>query len=179
MAGQIKPFMRIQPNTTRSGASSFLRWTCPGACSGENLTLTGLEEKTLYIGDRFQVGSAQLQVTQPRLPCYKLGIKFGRQDMLKRFLRSELTGFYFRVLQEGDVAAGDPSRCFTATNITCGVTDITSLYSRDKHNLDLMRRVIKLRPCPQSGKITSRNVSCASMTTNRRSRFGVLVLAQP
>src|SRR6266568_969087 len=73
----------------------------PWAAFGENLTTEGLFEKDLRIGDRFRIGSAELVVTQPRLPCYKLGIRFGRMDMLKRFLKSGRTGFYFAVTVEG------------------------------------------------------------------------------
>src|SRR5215831_1963976 len=69
---------------------------------GENLTTTGLFESEVHIGDKFRAGSAIVRVTQPRLPCYKLGIKFGRSDIIKRFLASERTGFYFSVLQEGE-----------------------------------------------------------------------------
>ena len=69
--------------------------------------------------------------------------------MLKRFLRSELTGFYFRVLQEGDVAAGDPITLLHRDEHHVSVTDITSLYSRDKHNLDLMRRAIEVEALPE------------------------------
>ncbi|MFL5735567.1 MAG: MOSC domain-containing protein [Chloroflexia bacterium] len=80
----------------------------PWGMFGENLTVEGLLDDTVRIGDRFQVGSAQLVVTQPRLPCHKLALKFGREDMLKRFLESGFTGFYFSVLTEGEVGAGDP-----------------------------------------------------------------------
>ena len=75
---------------------------------GENLTTEGLAERTLRIGTELRVGSALLQVTQPRLPCYKLGIRFGRADMVRRFLASGRSGFYLAVLEEGAVAAGDP-----------------------------------------------------------------------
>jgi MOSC domain-containing protein YiiM len=70
---------------------------------GENFTVTGFREKELNIGDHFQIGTVELMVTQLRLPCYKLGIRFRRSDMVKRFLASRRTGFYFRVLQEGKV----------------------------------------------------------------------------
>ena len=76
---------------------------------GENFTSAGLSESELNIGDKFGVGSAVVAVTEPRLPCYKLALKFGRPDIVKRFLASERTGFYFAVLREGDVAAGDRS----------------------------------------------------------------------
>jgi MOSC domain-containing protein YiiM len=74
---------------------------------GENLTTEGLQENTIRIGDRLLIGSAEFQVTQPRLPCYKLGLKFGTQTILKSFLESRRTGFYLRVLKEGSVQAGD------------------------------------------------------------------------
>jgi MOSC domain-containing protein YiiM len=114
----------------------------PRGMFGENLTIAGLVDETVHIGDRFQVGSAQLMVTQPRVPCYKLGLKFGRDDILKRFLQSKLTGFYFSVLEEGDVAAGDTIRLLHRDEHQVRVVDITRLYREDKHNLDLLRRVI-------------------------------------
>jgi len=77
---------------------------------GENFTTTGLKEGKVNIGDRFQVGTVKLIVTQPRMPCYKLGIRFGRPEMVKRFLESRRTGFYFRVLQEGEVGGRRQSR---------------------------------------------------------------------
>ena len=74
---------------------------------GENLTLEGLEGELVHIGDQFRVGSAIVQVTQPRMPCYKLGLRFGRDDMARRFWVSGRSGFYLRVLEEGQVEAGD------------------------------------------------------------------------
>jgi MOSC domain-containing protein YiiM len=74
---------------------------------GENLTTTGLTEDAVHIGDRFAIGSAEFVVTQPRMPCYKLTIRFGRADMIKRFYRSGRSGFYLAVAQEGEIEAGD------------------------------------------------------------------------
>ncbi|GAB4579942.1 MAG: MOSC domain-containing protein [Anaerolineales bacterium] len=74
---------------------------------GENFTVQGLLETEVHVGDVFRVGSAVIQITQPRYPCYKLGIKMGRKDILKLFWRSEFSGFYARVLEEGNVSAGD------------------------------------------------------------------------
>ena len=79
----------------------------PWAAFGENLTTEGLLENEVRIGDRLRAGSAEFAVTQPRMPCFKLGIRFNRPDMVKRFMRSGRTGFYLAVLQEGEVAAGD------------------------------------------------------------------------
>ena len=128
----------------------FPEMELPWGMFGENLTIMSLLDESVHIGDRFQVGSAQLVVTQPRLPCYKLGLKFGRDDILKRFLMSGLTGFYFAVLKEGEVAAGDPIRLLHRDEHQVKVADITRLYRQDKHNLDLMRRVVTLEALPAS-----------------------------
>ncbi len=88
----------------------------PWGSFGENLTTEGLDERTLRIGDRLRVGSALLRVTQPRMPCYKLGIRFGQMDMVRRFLASGRSGFYLAVLEEGDVAAGDPIELLQTKN---------------------------------------------------------------
>src|SRR5207244_1805523 len=78
----------------------------PMASFGENFTIDGLLEDSVHLGDRFSVGSAQVVVTQPRLPCYKLGIRFESDDMVKRFLATGRTGFYFAVIRGGQVGAG-------------------------------------------------------------------------
>jgi MOSC domain-containing protein YiiM len=74
---------------------------------GENLTLEGLTEDQVYIGDRLAIGTAEFVVTQPRMPCYKLGIRFDRLDMPKRFLASGFSGFYLAVTREGMIQAGE------------------------------------------------------------------------
>ena len=74
---------------------------------GENFTVAGLVEDSVHIGDRFAIGSAEVVVTEPRLPCYKLGVRFESDEMVKRFLASRRTGFYLAVIREGDVGAGD------------------------------------------------------------------------
>jgi MOSC domain-containing protein YiiM len=74
---------------------------------GENLTTSGLLEAEVAIGDRLRIGSAEFEVTQPRVPCFKLGIRFGRPDLVKRFLAAGRSGFYLAVLREGELAAGD------------------------------------------------------------------------
>ncbi len=126
----------------------FPEMELPWGMFGENLTLTGLLEDTAHIGDRFQVGSARLIVTQPRLPCFKLGIKFGRDDMVKRFLKSGMTGFYFAVLREGDVAAGDEISLLQQDEHQVTVADLVRLYREDKYNLDLIRRVVAVEALP-------------------------------
>jgi MOSC domain-containing protein YiiM len=79
----------------------------PWGAFGENLTVEGLHEDRVHMGDRFRVGSAEFVVTDPRMPCYKLALRFGRPDMVKRFMKSGRTGFYLAVLKEGEIGAGD------------------------------------------------------------------------
>lgn len=117
---------------------------------GENFTITGLKEAEVNIGDRYRIGSAELMVTQPRLPCYKLGIRFGRPEMVQRFLESRRTGFYFRVLQEGEVGTGDTLELISRDNHNITVAHITQLYVREQHDPDLLRRAIQLEALPES-----------------------------
>ncbi len=117
---------------------------------GENFTTTGLREEDVNIGDRFEIGTAHLMVTQPRLPCYKLGVRFGRIDMVKRFLASRRTGFYFRVLQEGEVGAGDTLELESRDRNNITVADITQLYVHKEDNPELLHRVAQLEALPKS-----------------------------
>jgi MOSC domain-containing protein YiiM len=120
------------------------------AAFGENLTSEGLLEKELNIGDRLCVGSVELAVTEPRLPCYKLAAKFNRDDMIKRFLRSRRTGFYCAVLREGELGAGDSISVLSRDPEGVTVADITRLYAFDKQDLNGMRRVANLKTLPES-----------------------------
>jgi MOSC domain-containing protein YiiM len=122
----------------------------PWGMFGENLTTTGLFETEVNIGDKFRVGTAEVIVTQPRMPCYKLGIRFGRADIIKRFLVSERSGFYLSVLKEGEVGAGDEFVPLKKNASGVKVVDITRLYSSDKHNIELMRRAIATDALPSS-----------------------------
>ena len=122
----------------------------PPGIFGENFTITGLKEEEVNIGDRFAIGTVKLMVTQPRLPCYKLGIRFGRPDMVKRFLASRRTGFYFRVLQEGEVGAGDTLELVSRDDNNITVADITQLYVGKEDNLELLHRAAQLEALPKS-----------------------------
>jgi MOSC domain-containing protein YiiM len=122
----------------------------PWGMFGENFTTEGLFESEINIGDKFRIGSAKIMVTEPRMPCYKLGIKFGRPDILRRFLQSGRTGFYFAVLQEGEVGVGDQFELIETSESGVRVSDITRLYVRDKQNADLLRRAIAVKELPES-----------------------------
>jgi MOSC domain-containing protein YiiM len=124
----------------------------PWAMFGENFTTEGLFESELNIGDKLRVGSAMVMVTEPRMPCYKLGIKFGRSDIVKKFLASERTGFYFAVLQEGEVGVDDSFELIEKSERSVRVIDITRLYTREKHNVKLLRRAIEVEALPESWK---------------------------
>lgn len=117
---------------------------------GENFTTNELFEMDTNIGDTFRIGSALVMVTQPRMPCYKLGIKFGRDDILKRFLSSLRSGFYFSVLEEGEVAAGDEIKLVARDPNNITVEDITKLYSTERDNDALKRRAIEVEALPSS-----------------------------
>jgi len=124
----------------------------PWGMFGENFTTAGLSESELNVGDKFRVGSAVVMVTEPRMPCYKLGIKFGRSDIVKRFLASERTGFYFAVLQEGEVGMGDPMELIERSKDSLKISDVTALYTHEKHNTGLLRRAIEVETLPDSWK---------------------------
>jgi MOSC domain-containing protein YiiM len=117
---------------------------------GENLTVEGLREDRVNIGDRFRIGSAHVRVTEPRLPCYKLAAKFGRDDIIKRFLHSGRTGFYFAVLQEGEVGAGDDITVVSRDENAITVADITRLYVHEKDDVSTLRRAVQVEALPES-----------------------------
>jgi len=120
---------------------------------GENFTVQGFSENTLNIGDEFRIGSAIVRVTQPRMPCYKLGIRFGRSDILKRFLASERTGFYLAVVQEGEVGAGDEFETLKRNEPSITINEVTRLYSSDRGNVELLRRAVAVAALPDSWRL--------------------------
>jgi MOSC domain-containing protein YiiM len=124
----------------------------PWGVFGENLTVTGLSENDLHIGDRLRIGSAEFVVTQPRMPCFKLQIRFDRADMTKRFHHSGRTGFYFSVSQEGTLTAGDTIEILGRDEHGITVSDVTRLYSADEPDREMLRRMSELSALPGSGR---------------------------
>ena len=122
----------------------------PWGMFGENFTTEGLDESAVNIGDRFRLGTAEVMVTEPRMPCYKLGIKFGRMDILKRFLASGRTGFYFSVEGEGEVGAGDKIEMIGRDKHQVSVADIVRLYARDRSDFETMGRAVAVEALPES-----------------------------
>ena len=117
---------------------------------GENLTLEGLPlEAEIAIGDRLRVGSAELVVTQPRLPCFKLGLRFGREDMVKRFLASRRTGYYLAVQVQGDVGAGDRVEAVARHPARIPVGEFPRVYASDRDDLAAIERLVALDVLPE------------------------------
>ena len=110
----------------------------PWGAFGENLTTEGLLEDDVWIGDRYRVGTAELVVTQPRMPCYKLAVRFGQPDVVKRFLKSRRSGFYLAVEREGEVGAGDAIERLSRNDRRLTIADVVSLYATDTENPALL-----------------------------------------
>ena len=118
---------------------------------GENFTTEGLFEDAVNVGDQFQIGSAKLVATQPRMPCYKLGVRFGRMDVIRRFMASGRPGIYFKVSTEGEVQTGDKIKIIRRDKNNVTVKDIVSLYiaRNDIDNIETMKRATKIRDLPE------------------------------
>lgn len=118
---------------------------------GENFTTQGpLDDEAVHIGDRFRIGSTEFVVTQPRIPCFKLGIRFGRPDVVRRFLHSGRNGFYLAVAKEGEVAAGDSVEVMSRDENGVTVADIVQLYTDHAAKPDLLQRVSELAALPEN-----------------------------
>jgi MOSC domain-containing protein YiiM len=112
----------------------------PWGAFGENFTTEGLLEAEVWIGDHYRVGAAEFVVTQPRIPCYKLGIRFGRPDMVKRFHQSRRSGFYLAVEREGEVGAGDTIERVARNDKRLTVADVVELYATDSSDRSLLEK---------------------------------------
>ncbi len=127
----------------------------PPGSFGENFTIDGPGDDSIHIGDRFAIGSAEIVVTQPRMPCYKLGIRFASDDMIKRFLESARTGFYVAVTREGDVGAGDEIRVLSLDSHAVPVSAITRLYVAKKfsaRDAAMVRQALEVESLTDSWK---------------------------
>jgi len=132
----------------------------PMGMFGENFTIdfgedAGSLEDSIHIGDRFLVGSAEIVVTQPRLPCYKLGVRFQMDDMVKRFLVSGRTGFYLAVIREGEGGAGDNMKAIAQDPNAVPISEITRLYVAKRYSDDdasSVKRALRVAALPESWK---------------------------
>ncbi len=119
---------------------------------GENLTTEGLIETEVCIGDKLRIGTAEFVVTEPRMPCSKLGIRFGRKDILRRFLQSRRSGFYMAVTKTGELGAGDGIEILSRNENKVSVTDIVRIWVQDKEDVETMGRALKIDVFPESWK---------------------------
>ena len=138
----------------------------PWGSFGENFTVDGLDEENVCVGDEFSVGTTRLVVTEPRMPCVKLAVRFGRADMLKRFLKSQRTGLYFGVVEEGSVKAGDELERLSSHPDQLAVADVTRLYSTERSNVDLLRKAISVSALPE-GWVSYFEHQLERLTANR------------
>ncbi len=121
----------------------------PWGSFGENLTVEGMAlEDEACIGDRYRIGSAELVVTQPRLPCFKLGIRFDDARMVRRFLAAGRTGYYLRIAGEGWIESGDAIQLVARDPARVPVSEITRLFTRDRHDVEAARRVLAVESLP-------------------------------
>lgn len=121
----------------------------PWGMFGENFTTEGILESELHIGDRLQIGAAIIVVRQPRIPCYKLALKFHRNDILARFLRSGRSGFYFSVEQEGMVEAGNLFEFLSREPDAITIAEMNILFAEDKYNRALLQKAIATPALPE------------------------------
>lgn len=122
----------------------------PWGAFGENLTTAGLLETNVCIGDRFAIGTTEVVVTQPRLPCFKLNLKFDREDLAKRFLASRRSGFYLRVLREGEIGAGDEIVSVHRNEQRVSVVDALCLRLGELRSKELRDRALQVEYLPPS-----------------------------
>ncbi|HET9773614.1 MAG TPA: MOSC domain-containing protein [Nitrososphaeraceae archaeon] len=115
---------------------------------GENLTTEGLLEDLVNIGDQFRIGSAKVVATQPRMPCYKLAVRFGRMDIIRRFMESERSGIYFKVAQEGEIGVEDKIELIKSDENKVTIRDIVRLQTNGGRDTEMMNRAIKVKDLP-------------------------------
>jgi MOSC domain-containing protein YiiM len=120
----------------------------PWGMFGENLTTEGLTEENAHIGDRFRIGEAVVAVSQPRLPCFKLGIRFGQPGMIKRFFASGRSGMYFSVVEEGMVGNGDEIEVVSRAPEGISIADVNRVYASPQEDIAALRRIVNANILP-------------------------------
>ena len=111
---------------------------------GENLTIEGLDESQIFIGDIFEIGEAVVQISQPRYPCYKLGFRFGSQVIVREFLESPYPGIYVRIIKEGNVKAGDAMTLIEKAEKSMSVRETFSFFTSQIDNIDGIKKAIAI-----------------------------------
>ena len=123
---------------------------------GENFTTEDLLETDVSIGDRYRIGSAVVMVTTPRLPCFKLAAKFQRDDMIERFVRSGRCGYYFSVIEEGEVGAGDEFELLGREESTLTIAEVNRLYTAKSPDRETLQRSLHVKLLPESWRMRFR-----------------------
>jgi MOSC domain-containing protein YiiM len=131
----------------------------PPGSFGENLSFSQLLESSICIGDSYHLGEAELQVTEPRFPCFKLGIKFQDMGILKTFIESGRSGVYFAVTKEGKISSGNQLELIARPKATVSIQEFYSAFNEKCHDPDLLGRILKVE----------------SLTPKWRSRFEALL----
>jgi MOSC domain-containing protein YiiM len=117
---------------------------------GENLTISGLDETQIYIGDTYKIGNAIVQITQPREPCYKFGVKFGTQTVLKQFIDHGFPGTYVSILEEGFVEVGDEMELVERAKNSLTISQFFELLFAKEKNQELIKLAIQNESIPLS-----------------------------
>jgi MOSC domain-containing protein YiiM len=116
---------------------------------GENLTTQGLLDSEVQIGDVFEMGSAWLQVTQPRFPCMKLNMRFNMSNMLKLFTQQQRNGIYFKVVKEGVLQAGDAIQLVKPSSLNITISDVVQCYHTKGANKQLLQAILAIPELPK------------------------------
>jgi MOSC domain-containing protein YiiM len=146
--GKVKAVYAYPSEHYESWSDEMPGMELPWGIFGENLTTEGLREESVHIGDHFRIGTAVVMVTQPRIPCYKLGLRFGRDDIVKRFLESRRSGIYFEVVEEGLIDMGDTITRVHEEENGVTVADINRAYVNGRENVPMIRRALELKALP-------------------------------
>jgi MOSC domain-containing protein YiiM len=117
----------------------------PWGAFGENFTIEGLLESDVCVGDEYRLGGSVVAVTTPRLPCFKLAAKFRRDDIIERFLRSGRSGYYFSVVQEGKVGAGDEVTLLKRADPCLTIEEMADLYVSRSPDLEVLERALRVK----------------------------------
>jgi len=120
---------------------------------GENLSVTGMWETDVCIGDAFRIGSTVLSVTSPRMPCFKLGVKMGDPRFVRDFLQANRSGFYFKVIEEGAIEPGDKIEQVGEDGYGLTIDEVVRLYTTEKSNQELLRKAVDAPSLPEDWKI--------------------------
>ncbi len=144
---------------------------------GENLTVEGMSDEDVHVGDIFRIGTALFEVTQPRVPCYKLGIKMDVEGFYSRILESGRLGFYFRVLEEGDVGAGDIIERIKVDPIGMTILEVNKLMYYDKENLDGARKALRIKPLSPGWRVTFEGrLAKAKISTSTQEQYRTFIV---